>query len=119
MNEQGSLFGGLTGHDHPATSFEAAATPLRLAGWRAAVLRAFLAAPDGLTAAEAGAIVGLNTNIAGARFLELRGDRRVPPTPALIRRTEERRAVPGGRPGYVHVLTEEGRRRASALPPGG
>lgn len=108
---------GLTGAHHPDTSYEAGDSRQTFRSQRDEILLAFLdAGEDGLTAAEAGQAVGINTNIAGARFLELRGARRDTPSLPLIQRTPERRALrDGGRAGIVHQMTGEGERRAMLL----
>ena len=110
---------GRVGHNHPDTSWAAAyASAHANRGHRGRILLAMLNAGDwGMTAGEVGVMLGVSTNIAGSRMIELRaegcaageGFRR------LAERTPERRSVPGGRPGYVHVLTEDGRAVAHEL----
>jgi len=109
---------GRVGHNHPDTSWAAAyASAHANRGHRGRILLALLDVGDqGMTAGEVGLLLGVSTNIAGSRMIELRAEgcaagefRR------LAQRTPERRSIPGGRPGYVHVLTEDGRAVAHEL----
>lgn len=70
----------------------------------------------GITAAEVAAEIGCSTNIAGSRLQELRGDGcAADKFPKLVVRTQRKRSLNGGRPGFVHCLNADGERAAKFI----
>lgn len=113
------LIPGAVGRRHPVTAHDAAnATSVKQGNhlYRQQILDLLLRRGDyGVTAAEAAQHVGISTQLAGSRFVELRGDGCAEGNPKLARRTMQSRALPGGKPGMVHVLTDEGVAEAKRL----
>lgn len=109
---------GRVGANHPQTAKDAADT----ARWAALdhreliLLRMLKNGYRGVTAAEISHELGISTNIAGSRLLELRADKSATGLyPCLAKRSGERRALPGGKAGDVHVLNEDGRKAAERI----
>lgn len=111
---------GRVGSDHPETSHHAA----EMAAWaaldhRERILLRLLANGDkGATGAEIGVELGISTNIACVRLLELRGDKSAAglyPRLAVKLAPEYSRALPGQRKGRVHVLNEDGVKAAERI----
>lgn len=102
---------GQVGRFHPDTSWAAAyASRHANKGHRARILLALdRRGEHGMTAGEIAAMLGISTNIAGSRLIELRGEGCASTYPRLAERTNETRSVPGGRPARVHVLNDAGR----------
>lgn len=102
----------LVGHNQDDASAWATSA-INTAAARYRCLDVFLDRPDGkATSAEVGKVIGMNTNLVGARFVELRGEYRTKKLPVLIRRTEpaEYRDLPGtSKRCRVHELTDLGR----------
>lgn len=113
------LIPGAVGARHPGTAHDAAnadSTKHSNRLHRQRILLLMLQRGDyGLTAAEAGQYVGISTQLAGSRFVELRGDGCAEGQPKLARRTMQSRALPGGKPGIIHVLTADGVTEASRI----
>lgn len=113
---------GQVGHNHPDTAKEAADS----VRWSAshhremALLFLFKMRDHGATGAELGNRLGMSTNNACARLLELRGDGCASDSPCLAERLvvdgkRVRRKLQGGQPGIVHVLNEDGRKAAEQI----
>lgn len=108
---------GAVGANHPDTAHDAADASRHgnLFHRRRILMLMYYRRDYGMTAAEAAAEVGISTQLAGSRFVELRGDGCAAGNPVLIRRTGQRRSIGNGRPGMVHVLTHEGAIEARRL----
>ena len=115
----GYAVAGMVGNLHPETSRVAAVESAEnnLSHRKRILVLLADAGHRGLTAAEAGRVLGISTQLAGARFLELRGDDNRKALPRLIMRTDVTRAIKGGKPGIVHVLTGLGWIEARKLMP--
>lgn len=109
---------GQVGAGHPQTSHDAA----DLARWAALdnreliLLRLLKNGDKGATSQELAAELGISTNIAGARLIELRAEKSCADSwPRLVQKNGKRRALPGQRPCDVHVLNDQGRAAAERL----
>lgn len=102
---------GQVGRGHPDTSADAA----QQSAWsnldhrEQALVLLWRAGARGLTGAQIAAELGISTQIAGSRLIELRAEGcAAGKFPRLAYRTRDKRAIPGSRSGRIHYLNDQG-----------